>query len=128
MLTKIIHVVSLGILLLTGMLWHYAANAQLLFDSIVCAGSVLAVHHAIRAQKRLLAWEFLGIALLFNPLVPVIRPADNLSLLAVWIVIVLIVASLVTFKTQPLLSIPSITIRNPGSESRRIWKYVWPKN
>jgi hypothetical protein len=117
MLTKITKSVSVGILLFAGMLWHYAANDQLLFGSIVCAGSILAVYHAIRAQKRLLAWEFLGVALLFNPLVPIFRPADNLSLLAVWISIALIVTSLVTFKTQPLLSIPSITDCNPRSQS-----------
>ena len=117
MLTKITKFVSVGILLFAGMLWHYAANDQLLFGSIVCAGNIVAAYHALRTQKRLLACEFLGVGLLFNPLVPIFRPADNLSLLAVWISIALIVTSLVTFKTQPLLSIPSITDCDPRSQS-----------
>jgi hypothetical protein len=117
MLTKALRFVSVGMLLLVGMLWHYAANDQLLFDFIVCAGGILAVHHAIRSRKRLMALELLGVALLFNPFAPVFLPAGNLSLLAVWISIVLIVTSLIAFKTQPLLSIPSITSLNSGSVS-----------
>ena len=117
MLTKNIKFVAVGILLFAGMLWHYATNDQLLFGSIVCAGNIVAAYHALRTQKRLLACEFLGVGLLFNPLVPIFRPADNLSLLAVWISIALIVTSLLTFKTQPLLSIPSITDCDPRSQS-----------
>jgi hypothetical protein len=81
-----------------------------------CLGSLLAVYHAIRAQKRLMAWEFLGVALLFNPLLPLFRPGDS-SLVAVWISIALIVTCLTGLKTQPLLSIPSITDGNPRSVS-----------
>jgi hypothetical protein len=117
MLTKTIKCVSVGILLLAGILWHYAANDQLLFDFIVCAGGILAVHYAMRARKRLLAWELLGVALLFNPVVPIFMPAGNLSLVAVWISVVLIVTSLIAFKAQPLPSIPSITNLNQGSKS-----------
>jgi hypothetical protein len=106
MLTKIIKFVVVGILLFAGMRWHYAANDQLLCGSIVCAGSILAVYHALRAQKRLLACEFLGVALLFNPVVPVLAPASNLSLLAVWISMAFIASSLITFKVQPMLSVP----------------------
>jgi hypothetical protein len=117
MLTKNIKFVAVAILLFAGMLWHYATNDQLLFGSIVCAGSILAVYHALRAQKRVSACEFLGMAVLFNPVVPVFAPAGNLSLLAVWISIALIATSLFTFKAQPLLSIPSITDFDPRSQS-----------
>jgi hypothetical protein len=117
MLTKIIKFVAVGILLFAGMRWHYAPNDQLLFGSIVCAGSIIAVYHVLRAQKRLLACEFLGVALLFNPVVPVLAPAGNLSLLVVWISMALIASSLIIFRVQPILSIPSITDRNPGCES-----------
>jgi hypothetical protein len=117
MLTMTLRSVAVGMLLLAGMLWHYAANDQLLFDFIVCAGGLLAVHHAIRSRKRLIAWELLGVTLLFNPFAPIFMPAGNLSLLAVWIAIAIMVTSLIAFKTHPLLSIPSITRLNPGRVS-----------
>jgi hypothetical protein len=122
MLTKITKFVAVGILLFAGMRWHYVANDQLLFGSIVCAGSIFALYHALRAQKRLLACEFLGVALLFNPVVPLLAPAGNLSLLAVWISTALIATSLITFRALPILSTPSITDRNPESASLEIWR------
>jgi len=116
MLTKIIEFASVAVLLTAGILWPYAAHQQLLFHSIICGSSFLAVYHAIRAQKRFMAWEFLGMALLFNPLLPLFRAGD-FSLLPVWISIASIVICLSALKTQRLLSIPSITDRNPGSVS-----------
>jgi hypothetical protein len=114
MLTKIIEFTSVAVLLATGILWPYAGHQALLFNSIVCGGSILAVHHAIRAQKRFMAWEFLAVAFLFNPLLPLFRAGDS-SLLPVWISIASITLCLTALTTQ--LSIPSITDRNPGSVS-----------
>src|SRR3954447_20376828 len=68
MVTKIIECAAVAVLLAAGLLWPYAAQQPLLFSVIVCGGSLLAVSHALRAQKRFMAWEFLGVALLFNPL------------------------------------------------------------
>jgi hypothetical protein len=116
MVTKIIEFAAVAVLLGAGILWPSAAQQSLLLNSILCGGSLLAVHHAIRAQKPFMAWEFLGVALLFNPLLPLFRAGDS-SLLAVWISIASIVACLTALKTQPLLSIPSITDRTPGSVS-----------
>jgi hypothetical protein len=113
---KIIEFAAVAVLLGAGILWHYAAQQSLLFPAILCGGSLLAVYHASRAQKRFMAWEFLGVAFLFNPLLPLFRAGDS-SLLAVWISIAAIVTCLTALKTQPLLSIPSITDRTPGSES-----------
>jgi len=116
MVTKIIEFAVVAVLLGVGILWHYAAQQSLLFHSIVCGGSLLAVYHAIRAQRRFMAVEFLGIALLFNPLLPLFRAGDS-SLLAVWLSIAAIVTCLTALKTQPRLSIPSLTDRTPGSVS-----------
>jgi hypothetical protein len=116
MLLKIIEFASVAVLLVTGIRWPYAAHQPLLFNSIVCGGSLLAVYHAIRAEKRFIAWEFLALAFLFDPLLPLFRPGDS-SLLVVWISIALIATCLTALKTQRLLSIPSITDRNPGSVS-----------
>jgi hypothetical protein len=116
MLTKIIELAYVPVLLVAGILWPYATHQQLLFNSIVCGGSLLAAYHASRAQKRFMAWEFLGVAFLFNPLLPLFR-AGNSSLLPVWISIASIVTCLTGVKTQRLLSIASITGRNPGTVS-----------
>src|SRR5690349_18619123 len=113
MLTEITKFVAVGILLFAGMRWHSVANDQLLFGSILCAGSILAVYHALRAQKRLVACEFLGVALLFNPVIPILAPAGDLSLLAVWVSAALIVSSLITFRALD---------RNPESTLLEIWK------
>jgi hypothetical protein len=99
---------SVALLLLVGILWPYATNEQLALDSIVCAGSILAASRAIHAQKRLMGWEFLGVALLFNPVLPVFRPPGGLSLIAVLITIAMIVACLIAVKTRALVSIQSI--------------------
>jgi hypothetical protein len=116
MVTKIIEFAAVAVLLGAGLLWPYAAQQPLLFPAIVCGGSLLAVSHAIRAHKRFMAWEFLGVAFLFNPLLPVFRAGAS-SLLPVWISIAAIVTCLTALKTPRLLSIPSLTYRTPGSVS-----------
>jgi hypothetical protein len=60
---------------------------------------------------------FLSIALLFNPAIPVIPLANRLGLLTIVLAAAAFAVSLTKLKSQPLLSIPSITDRNPGSES-----------
>jgi hypothetical protein len=104
MLTKIIEFVYVAVLLVAGILWPYA-HQPLLFNSIVCVGSLLAVYHASRAQKRFMAWEFLGVAFLFNPLLPLLRAGDS-SLLPVWISIALIVTCLTALKSNVFFRSP----------------------
>jgi len=116
MLTKIIEFAAVAVLLAAGILWPYAVRQPLLLHAVVCGGSLLAVYHAIQAQKRFMAGEFLAVALLFNPLVPLFRAGQS-SLLPVWISMATIVMCLTTLKTHRLLSIPSITDRTPGSVS-----------
>jgi hypothetical protein len=63
------------------------------------------------------AGGFAAIGLLFNPLVPVFPFGGEWGRLLVLLTLVPFAVSLITLRTQPLLSIPSITDRNPGSES-----------
>ena len=70
MLTRIIKLISISALLGIGVLWHYAVNDSLLFNSVIlCSTVCFAAYHAIRAERYLWAWGLLGLALLFNPLV-----------------------------------------------------------
>ena len=99
------------------MSWRSAANYQLLLDFMVCMGAIVVVMQAVRAKQYGWAAGFVAIALLFNPVVLVLRLSGELSLLLVLVCIGPFAVSLAALKTQPLLSIPSITGRNPGSQS-----------
>jgi hypothetical protein len=60
---------------------------------------------------------FLSIALLFNPAIPVLPLAGGPGLVAIMLAAGAFAVSLSQLKSLPLLSIPSITDRTPGSES-----------
>ena len=117
MFTKIMKWVSIAALLLAAMSWRSAPNYQLLLEFVVCMGAIVVVMQAVRETKYLWAAGFVTIALLFNPVVPVFRLSGPLSLLLVLACIAPFALSLAGLNTQPLLSIPSITGRTPGSES-----------
>jgi hypothetical protein len=56
------------------------------------------------------------VALLFNPAVSVFPLPNTLGLVAIVLAAAAFAVSLTKLKSLPLLSIPSITDRNPGSE------------
>ena len=97
---------SVLVLVLAGSGWHYVTNDHLLLDTIVWAGSILAMYRAICSHMRLIAGELLGVALLFNPLVPLFRPPDNF--LVVLTAIAIIVISLIALRPHRPLSAPPI--------------------
>ena len=122
MLTKIMKWITMAVLLTGAMLWRSAANSefpQFLLGFVVCSGAGVVLMQAVRAKKYVWAVGFaaIAIALLFNPLVPVLPFDGEWGRLLVLISIVPFAVSLAALRTQPLLSIPSITDRNPGSES-----------
>ncbi len=117
MFAKIMKWVSIAALLLAAISWRSAANYQLLLQFVVCMGATVVVMQAVRETEYGWAAGFVAIALLFNPAVPVFRLSGPLSLLLVLACIAPFAVSLAALKTQPLLSIPSITDRNPGSQS-----------
>jgi hypothetical protein len=119
-LTKIMKWSSMAALLTAAMLWRSAANwqfPQLLLGLVVCLGASVVVMQAVRAKKYVWGAGFVAVALLFNPVVPVLKFSGEWSRLLVLVSIVPFAVSLATLKTQPLLSMPSITDRNPGSQS-----------
>jgi len=119
-LTRIMKWISMAALLTAAMLWGSAANSQFprfLLGFLVCYGAGVVLMQAVRAKKYVWASGFTAIALIFNPLVPVL-PFDGEW--GRWLVLVSIVpfaVSLAALKTPPLLSMASITGRNPGSQS-----------
>ncbi len=117
MFATIMKSVSIAALLLAATAWRSAPNYQLLLDFVVCTGAIVVVMQAVRAKRYLWTAAFAAIAVLFNPVVPVPRPTGDLFLLMIFVCLAPFAISLAALKTQPILSIPSITGRTPGSES-----------
>ena len=117
MFATIMKWVSIAALLLAAMFWPSAANYQLLLEFVVCVGAMVVVLQAVQTKKYVWAAAFVAMGLLFNPVVPAFTPSGSLLLLMVLVCIAPFAISLAALKTQPALSIASITDRNPGSES-----------
>lgn len=118
MFATIMKSVSIAALLLAAMSWRSVTNYQLLLLQLtVFMGAVVVAQQAVRAKRYLWTAAFAAIALLFNPVVPVPRPTGDLFLLMIFVCVAPFAISLAALKTQPTLSIPSITDRTPGSES-----------
>jgi len=112
--------ITMAALLAAAMLWRSGVNSQLpqfLLGFVVCFGAGVVVMQAAQAKKHVWAGGFAAIALLFNPLVPVVPFNGEWGRWLVLLAIVPFAVSLAALKTTPLLSIASLTGRNPGSES-----------
>ena len=113
--------ITLLALLAAAVLWSTsAANSQLpqfLLGFVVCFGASLVVMQAAQAKKYVWAGGFAAIALLFNPVVPVVPFNGEWGRWLVLVSIVPFAVSLAALKGQPLLTIPSITGQHPGTES-----------
>lgn len=117
MRTKIAKCVSISALLLAVVCWNSALTFQIAVNVVVFMAATIVVVQAFRAKKYSWAAGFLVIALLFNPAVLVVQLSGAVSFLLVLIALAAFTFSLAALKPQPLLSIPSITGRNPGSQS-----------
>ena len=93
------------------------ADYELALRTVLCAGAAIVAVQAFRAARHRWTAGFLVIAFLFNPAIPVFRLTGDLGLLVIVLGAGSFAASLTALKSEPLLSIPSITDRNPGSES-----------
>lgn len=120
MLTKIMKWITMAALLLAAMLWRSVADSQLpqfLLGFVVCFGAGVVLMQAIRSDKWVWAGGFAVIALLFNPLVPVLPFNVDWGRFLLLASIGPFAVSLAALKSRPLLSIPSILDQDPGSES-----------
>jgi membrane-bound ClpP family serine protease len=115
MLTKIMKWVCIGVLLLA-MVRIPTTSYQVLLEILICVGALLVVAQAFREGKYFWVAGFTTIAVIFNPIIPVTLSRKTF----LWLDAACLMAFLVSFaafKRRPLLSIPSITNRTPGSES-----------
>ena len=77
MLTKIMKWVSIAVLLLA-VLRLPTASYQILLEVVVCFTALLVIRQAARSGKYFWAAGFVAIAVLFNPIVPVVLPRQIL--------------------------------------------------
>lgn len=117
MFATIMKSVSIAALLLAAMSWGSASRNQLWLDLTVFMGAFVVAQQAVRAKRYVWTAAFVAIALLFNPVAPVPRPTGDLFLLMIFVCLAPFAISLAALRTQPLLSMPSITDRTPGSEA-----------
>jgi len=115
MFTKIMKWFSVTALVLDLFLGS-SAGYRIAMAMVVCVAALVVVTQAFRTGKYFWGVGFVAIAVLFNPVAP-LTLSHQTSLGLEWVSIALFLASLVFLKWQPILSVPSITDRTPGSES-----------
>ena len=82
----------------------------------VVAATVVLIQ-AVQARQYIWVAGFLLVALMFNPAVPVFRLTGAAALSLVVLSVAPFVVLLFALRPAPVMSIPSITDRNPGSQS-----------
>ena len=83
---------------------------------VICAGAIVVLTRAVRLREYYWATGLIAVAVLFNPVIALrVSPTMILGLELACMLAFLV--SLFVLRTQPLLSVPSITDRTPGSES-----------
>jgi len=117
MRTRIVKWLCIVVLFVAFVLWQWIARYELPFKTVVCLGAAVVAVQSLHLNKQRWTICFLAIALLFNPAIPILRLANQLGLVAIALAGAAFSVSLTSLKSLPLLSMPSITDRNPGSES-----------
>ena len=117
MRTRLVTWLCIAVLFVAFVLWRWMANYEFPLRAVVCSGAVVVAVQAFHSAKHRWMICFLAIALFFNPAIPVFPLANTLGLVAIVLAAAAFAVSLTKLKSLPLLSIPSITDRNPGSES-----------
>ena len=93
-------------------LWLSKAKYRLLLDRLVCIGTITVAIQALRSQEYVWALGFLAITVLFNPFVPILKPASHSPLSFVFVYIATFVMSLAALNMQAL---PAMSGPGPAS-------------
>ncbi len=117
MRTRLVKWLCIAVLFVAFVLWQWIADYEFPLRTAICSGAAVVALQAFRSARHRWTMCFLLIALFFNPAIPVFPLAARLGLAAIVLSAAAFAVSLYRLKSQPLLSIPSITDRNPGSES-----------
>jgi Family of unknown function (DUF6804) len=115
MFTKTMKVVCVAALMLMAF-WQASAGAVVVLDILICVGAMTVATQAVSRPNYVWTTGFVLIAVLFNPVVPVVLSRNIFFVLDLACLLAFLL-SLEALKNQRRLSIPSITNRTPGSES-----------
>ena len=115
MFTQIIKGLAASALVL-GLLWGSSAGFRIAMEMVVCVAALVVVTQAFRIGKYFWGAGFVALAVLFNPVAP-LTLSRQIFLGLEWVSIAAFLGSLLFLRWRPILSIPSITNRTPGSES-----------
>jgi hypothetical protein len=114
---RVVKRLCIAMLFVSFVLWPWIADYEFPLRAVVCAGAIVVAVQAFHSARHRWTICFLTIAVLFNPAIPVFSLAKMLGLVSIVFAAAAFAVSLTKLKSLPLLSIPSITDRNPGSES-----------
>ncbi len=108
MFTETMKWLSVAALVVAVFFWHSSLEFRIALQFIVCVGAGLVFVQAMGESKLLWAAGFFGIAVLFNPIVPVALSRG----IFLWLdaaCLTMFLVSLALLKTSPRLSVVSIT-------------------
>ena len=114
--TKAMKWVSITLLLLV-LFWQPFQNRPVALEILICVGALLVVTEAWRAQKLLWATGFVAIAVLFNPVVPLVLTRKTFFLLELACLGAFLL-SLTVLTANPPVPKPGIINRNRRIQSQ----------
>jgi len=97
-ITKIVKWVSLPALLIASVFSRSAASFELLLDFVICLGAIFFIQRAVRLREYFWAAGLVAIAVVFSPLLLVVK----IFLLMGFTCIATFVTLLVAFRRQPV--------------------------
>jgi hypothetical protein len=112
-LATIVKTLSIAALLMASIFRTFAADYQVLLAFAVCLGALIVLRQALGVRAYGWALGFVAIAIIFNPVVLVIKPFGALSLAVYIACTAMFTLSLIGLQTPPPLTIQSITNPNP---------------
>jgi hypothetical protein len=117
MLTRLVKWICIAVLFVAFVLWGLIANYDFAIRLVVCGGAAVVAVQAFCAASPRWTAAFVVVAFLFNPAIRLFPLGGGFGLTSIVLAAGMFAISLAALKSRPLLSIPSITDRNPGSES-----------
>ncbi len=117
MRTRLVKWSCIALLFAAIALWQWIAGYEFPLRLLICSGAAVVAVQAFHSARHGWAMCFVLIALLFNPAIPVLALASRRGFVVIVFATAAFAVSLMKLKSQPLLSIASITDRNPGNES-----------
>lgn len=117
MFPKIMKWASLAALLLAIAFRRLVPEYLIVPQLVIFIGASVVLLQGIHERKYAWATAFAVIAVVFNPILILVPNAGVQFFVMVSACFATFALALATLKTPPLLSIPSITDRTPGSES-----------